>query len=228
MKYTFQKKKTIILFLCAAAMLIPAGLFAQDTIAYVGEVSGEVTVTRPNPGEDVAASLGMLLDQGDTVRTGADSYTAIIFQDDGSRVKLGENTQLTLNATREKKSLKKRLRLNVGKMWAKVTKRRGTDFEISTPTSVASVKGTQFVVQQESPTTVWVTEGEVNLASNKGGSTTIDAGQKGVVGDDGTIQVTEIGDGEVPIEPGQHTLKINLKHEGDDLLQKEVIIEFEQ
>jgi hypothetical protein len=223
-----HRETLIIAVFCVAVMLAPAGLLAQETIAYVGEVDGEVTVTSANPGEEMSAELGMLLDQGDTVRTGPDSYTAIIFQDDGSRVKLGENSQLTLNAERDQKNLNKRMFLNVGKLWAKVTRKRGTDFQVGTPTSVASVKGTRFVVQQERPTTIWVLEDEVDVSGNGGGSTSVGAGQKAVVDDDGNIQVTDFEDGDVPVEPGPHTLKIDLTHETDDLLHKDVIIEFER
>ena len=90
-------------------MILPASLFAaQDVIAFFGEVKGDVTVTRANPGKTEPAKIGMFLHPGDGIKTGSDSYTSIIFQDDGSRVKLEPNTNLTLEAKRQKKRLVKR------------------------------------------------------------------------------------------------------------------------
>ena len=105
---TLRRCSHIAVVLMSLALLAPATLSAQDIIAYIGEVGGTVTVVKGNPGEEVSAQLGMLLMSGDTVKTGAASYSSVIFQDDGSRVKLGENSLLTLNAERDGKALKKK------------------------------------------------------------------------------------------------------------------------
>jgi hypothetical protein len=120
---TLRRVIIAITFISASLLFIPALLSAQDVIAYVGEVGGTVTVVKENPGGEVEAQPGMLLMGGDTVKTAASSYSSIIFQDDGSRVKLGENSQLTLNAERDGKALKKKMFLGSGgTLWAKVTK----------------------------------------------------------------------------------------------------------
>jgi hypothetical protein len=244
---TYIKK----LILTALFMLaIPAALFAADTIAYVGEVGGEVTVTRANPGEVVDAQLGMLLNQGDMIRTENNSHAAVIFQDDGSRVKLGENSQLTLNAQRSKKKLTKRLFLNVGKLWAKVTGGRGTDFQVATPTSVASVKGTRFVAEYvmddgnhgdgkadqvkddgnhgdgSAESWFWALDDPLVITSG-GNQVTITGGQYAKVSGEG-IESGDYGDGDVPVEPGRHKLIIYLDYEEESSpLQKELHIDFE-
>lgn len=224
----------IVALLTVILLVIPNILSAQDVIAYIGEVRGTVTVIKGNPGEELDATLGMFLMGGDTVKTGAESYSAIIFQDDGSRVKLGENSQLTLNAERDKKRLKKRMFLDSGgKLWAKVSKKKGTDFQVKTPTSVASVKGTRFYLESKivsgdkEEAWLWVLEGEVLFGSGEE-QTNVGAGQYGKALD-GKIETGDIGDGDVPVEPGRHEVIILFDQESTGTgLQKELRIEFEE
>jgi len=226
---TLKRGFYILVIFIALLLVAPGVLLAQDVIAYVGELGGSVTIIKNSPSEEVEATLGMLLMGGDTVKTGEGSYSAVIFQDDGSRVKLGENSQLTLNATREKKSLKKRLFLGSGsKIWAKITKKRVTDFQVKTPTSVASVKGTRFVMLEgDDGTWVWVLEDAVNL---KTGEVEQDVGE-GQYGkaSDGQIETGDIGEGDVPVEPGPHEIKIFLNQpDAAGSFEKELRIEYEE
>ena len=225
---TLKRGFYISIMFIALLLVVPGVMLAQDVIAYVGELGGSVTIIKSNPEEEVEATLGMLLMGGDTVKTGEESYSAVIFQDDGSRVKLGENSQLTLNATREKKKLKKRLFLGSGsKIWAKITKKRGTDFQVKTPTSVASVKGTRFVMLEgDDGTWVWVLEDAVFLESGEEG-VEVGAGQYGKASD-GKIETGDIGEGDVPVEPGPHEIKVFLKQPDGGNFQKELRIEYEE
>ena len=219
------KKGSLLLTVVIAAVLLPAVLFAADVIAYIGEVQGDVIVTRSNPGE-MEAKLGMFLEAGDTVKTESGSFTAIIFQDDGSRIKLGESAQITLNASRKQKKLDKKVNLKQGKLWAKVNKKRGTDFQVRTPTSVASVKGTKFVIEEleAGETWVWVLEDIVELA-NATGTVSLGAGEYGVATSDGIESGTITGD--VPVEPGAHELIFYFGQPGTGM-QRELYIEYEK
>jgi hypothetical protein len=226
---TLKRGMYISALFIAILLVIPGVLAAQDVIAYIGEIGGSVTIIKANPGEEVEATLGMLLMGGDTVKTAAESYSAVIFQDDGSRVKLGENSQLTLNAERDKKRLKKRMFLDSGgKLWAKVSKKKGTDFQVKTPTSVASVKGTRFIMEEKSGETwLWVLEDEVLYGSGEE-EVTVGAGQYGRAAD-GKIEIGDIGDGEVPVEPGPHEIIIFFDQEIEGTrLQKQLRIEYEE
>ena len=212
------------IFMCLM-IIVPGVMFAQDVIAYIGELGGTVTIIKNNPGEEVEATLGMLLVGGDTVKTGEESYSAVIFQDDGSRVKLGENSQLTLNAERDKKKLKKRLFLGSGgKIWAKITKKRGTDFQVKTPTSVASVKGTRFSMEEAATGTfVWVYEDSVFL-KNGDAEKEVQTGEFGFASE-GAVETGPIGENPGPVEPGPHEMIIYFSDE-DTGRQKELRIEY--
>jgi len=224
-------KEKKVFFLCVVFIMVlffPAAVFAKDAIAYIGEVGGDVRIIKGNPGTEVTAKLGMLLEGGDTIKTRTESFASVIFQDDGSRVKLGENARLTLNATRQKKKLKKRMRLETGKMWAKVTKKRGTDFQVSTPTSVASVKGTKFVLEEgNGQTLLWVLEDIVEIALAGGYVVEVNAGEYAKATSEG-IEKGVIQDDQIPVEPGKHEIIIylNQQNEGSQQ-QKELHIEFE-
>jgi len=217
------------LLVIALFIIAPITLLGADAIAYLGEVGGKVTVIKANPGETLPAKLGMLLSGGDTVKTADESYAAIIFQDDGSRIKLGPNAQLTLNATRKDKNLDKSLFLDSGKLWAKVTKKKGTELEIKTPTSVASVKGTKFIMEEKEwgETWLWVLEDVVKLKSSAG-ETNVNAGEWGKATKD-SIETGSIKDGDIPVEPGKHEMIIYFKP-GDESssLMRELRIEFER
>ena len=222
-----KKRSFFILPVIIAVFILPITLFAQDVIAYLGEVGGEVYVIKSNPDKEVKAEPGMLLGSGDTVKTGDESYVSIIFQDDGSRVKLAENAVLTLNATRKKEKLSKKMFLGAGKMFAKITKKRGTDVQIKTPTSVASVKGTRFILEELDwgETWLWVLEDAVEL-SNEKGSVTVNEGQKGKATKD-KLDVETIDDTDVPVEPGEHEMIFFFDRSDGSGLQRELRIEFE-
>jgi len=217
-----------ILLVLGLIMIIPASLFAaQDVIAFFGEVKGDVTVTRTNPGKTEAAKIGMFLFPGDGIKTGDKSYTSIIFQDDGSRVKLEPNTSLTLEGKRQQKKVSKKMYLAAGKMWAKVAKKRGTDFQVTTPTSVASVKGTNLGIEElDWPEThVWVLDGQVWL-TNGDQTFLLNQGQHGV-STPTLITVEDIGDAGCDIvNEGDHKLRFQFEDSSGNV--KDLVIEFEK
>lgn len=228
MDYIKRKKILFLVFLLGLLMIIPTSIFAkEDVIAFFGKVKGDVTVTRANPGETEDAKAGMFLYSGDAVKTGNKSYTSIVFQDDGSRLKLDPNTSLSLEATRSKKKLSKKMRLGAGKMYAKVSKKRGTDFQVTTPTSVASVKGTDFGIEEKTwpETHLWVLSSEVEF-TNGIQTIVVTAGQHAVATPE-TMDVGNIGDaGCELVESGDHKLRFQFEDEAGNV--KDLIIEFER
>lgn len=70
----------------------------------------------------------------------------------GSLLRLGENTEVSLNQLEHNDPAgqrKESFRLRVGRVWARVTSLFGGDskFEVETPTAVAGVRGTSFVAE---------------------------------------------------------------------------------
>ena len=220
MRAIHRRAAIILVFMLFVAF--PVALCAQDVIAYIGASKGDVTVTRSAQGDTVDASVGMFLHGGDFIKTGEESYASVIFQDDGSRLILDANTQLTLNATRTEKKLSKRLSLGGGKMWAKVAKKRGTDFQISTPTTVASVKGTDFVIEELSnpgETDYWITQDCVQIANAANPDGTIVCEGYKVHATSDSMEITPFEPGEVPIAPVLQTLIFEFEDKPEGGLQ---------
>ena len=119
------------------------------------------------------------LDSGDLVRTGDQTLVAIVFTDDKSMLKIRSNSDVRIRAKREKKGVAKRVFMNLGQLWARVTKGQ-TDFRVETPSGIAAVKGTEFygTVDDEGTFTVIGISGLVELF-NQFGSVMVRAGQMG-------------------------------------------------
>jgi len=187
-----MNKKFILLVSFIIIMI--TGSYAIDSIAYPLKVKGIVDLTRNL--ESSALKLGDALFNGDDVETKAESYAAIQFEDESSIVKLFPNTILKIRTEREGEKYNKKSLLKMGELWAKVEKGTGK-FEIETPTTVASVKGTNFMltVAEDGTTELFTFEGEVifqNKITGEAGS--ILAGQRGIISGSDPINI-------LPIDP---------------------------
>jgi FecR-like protein len=127
-------------------------------------LSGDVSV-RHGAGEFVAASDGLVLGEGDAIRTGADGR-AVLTYFEGSTVTIEPVTELEIDtaAAAPDGSTVVLMTQVFGRTWHVVTKlvTAGSRYEVKTPASTASVRGTEFVVDVDADaTTVTTTEGEV-------------------------------------------------------------------
>ena len=216
---------TVLIF---SFMLPSFFINGEDVIAYLSEVGGTVKIMNNFMNKNTEGKAGMLLNPGDVITTGENSYASVVFQDDGSRIKLGENATLTLNAKRKKISLRKKLFLKTGRLWAKVTKRRGTEFQVTTPTSVASVKGTRFIIEEDKDgvTWLWVLEDKVKFSNGKM-EVEVNEGEKGK-STKSSVDVEPVKEGEIPIEPGIHRMIFYFNNSENTGIQKELQIEIEK
>lgn len=112
------------------------------------------------PGEK--AKVGLPLYEGDTVLT-KEMGKADILLDDGSLVRLRENTNLVLKDKKPGRS-KGRLQVLLGRIWAKITTQENL-LEIETPSAVAAIKGTavELIVPDKLHTTLIVWDGWVEF-----------------------------------------------------------------
>ncbi len=141
--------KPVHIFLIACLIFIislPAFADSQK-LAMVAKIRGEVTFRRENETSfKNTAKPGTILGDGDVVKTGKESFVALIFLDDKSQVKLLESCDLEIRGERVRNKINKDLSMNFGQLKAEISDQRRGEFRISTPTSVASVKGTDFWV----------------------------------------------------------------------------------
>ena len=186
------------IFLCIiVGILLAFNLSSIDFIARTLKVKGEVNLTRNL--QISPALVGDQLFNGDELETKNESYAAVKFADQSSVVKLFPNSTLNINTVQEKGKTNKKSVLKIGELWAKVEKGTGK-FDIETSTTVASVKGTNFLmnVTEEGLTNLYSFEGEVLFQNKIDGETAlILAGQRGTSTGQGPILITAIDPNEI-------------------------------
>lgn len=184
------------------SLILSAFLLADDNVAVILKVRQDVRVTPPNQTKTVQGKRGMALQDGNKVETGKASFCALKFIDDRSLLRIQENSSCIIEGKKEQNKIEKNIFVQVGTFFADLFKPSST-FKITTPTSVASIKGTRFWVVQHSPTMYIVTRGvievknDVNVALVREGQTAIVESRTSEI----IVRLTTEGD--IPSEIGQ-------------------------
>ena len=203
-----------------------------NKIAVTTKVKGLVEIMPI--GKDNFANLkpGTILSDGDKIRTGSSGFTAIIFIDDKSTLKLKENSEAVITGQRSARSIAKKINMDVGTVRATVNK-QNSNFVIQTPTSVASVKGTDFwmITDPVDGDLVIGLEGLVTLTNNEtGAEVDVTEGTSGFSTPDGDVDVEETEESSIPEDPtdqDEQQAEIKIYFEGPNGEQKVMIIEYE-
>lgn len=146
-----------------------AWLKRQPQPAKAISVSGSVQLISASTGRKIPLSENTLIRVGDEILSA--SGTATIELADGSEVRISPNSRLIFNRlTQYGKAgmVDTRLRLNHGEVHTRVkpVMEGGARFEIETPSAVAAVRGTAFVLQASPEgTRLQVTEGVVDFGA---------------------------------------------------------------
>ena len=185
-----------------AAAVLSTNLLAQP-IAVLAGSHGDVLIKRM--GRDAfseKAALGVSLNNGDAVKVGALSYASVMYINDKSVVKLRENTQLQLMDTQNTRTVD----VDFGTMLSTVMKEgRRKTFRVQTPSSVASVKGTEFasIVDPVNGVDQFIGKSGnfdvMNMAS--GQTVSVGPGQKAVSNAVGNLVQAPATPGEYPPDP---------------------------
>jgi hypothetical protein len=109
----------------------------------------------------------MPLEESDRIKTGADSFAEILI-DDGSLIRVEEDSEIVLSelyADYRTKRIEASIFLKLGRLLSNVSRfvDRRSRFSVRTPTTVAGVRGTEFIVETTAAqqTEVGVFEGDV-------------------------------------------------------------------
>lgn len=170
------KRLLVVLFLPAILFLITAGvsIAAEVSGGHDGKLS-DLSGVVYYKGKDVKtwsiAAKGQNLDDGDAVKTGSDGRAQLLFSD-GTKLMLGNDTEIEIT----KFLVKGRNRaavfsLSTGKVRAVVRKFSGkSDVRVKTPTAVAGVRGTDFIVMNQGNANVMFGEsGKIAAGGAEGG-----------------------------------------------------------
>ncbi len=136
--------KQIFVAALLVAIAVSAARAQNDKdVALMLKTKGMVEVNQQGRNVWSAANRGERIHSGQVVRTGDESFAALVFTDDKTQLKIRANSSVTINGKREKEGIAKRISLGFGELWAKVT-RQNTAMRVETPSGVATVKGTEF------------------------------------------------------------------------------------
>ena len=213
-------------------VLILFSFVIGDKIAVTTKVKGTVELMAVGNKEYLNLKPGTVLSDGDKIRTGKSGFTAVIFIDDKTTLKLKENSEVVITGQRTAASISKKINMDAGTIRAKVSK-QNTDFVIQTPTSVASVKGTDFwmITDPVSGDQVIGLEGLVGLVNNETGEEVdVTEGMTGMSTPDGQVDVVETDENTIPDDPGDEEegpSQIRIYLEGPNGEQKALIIDYQ-
>ena len=152
-----------LLIICAV-VIAAASCSKNEKKAYISFYAGTVKIEAAGKEASPVKVMDEVKD-GDVIETGGKSYV-IIQTGDGLIIRFDSDTRVVFESI---SSLEKRvLNLNKGKVVSSVSKlKKGSEYNIKTPTAVASVRGTEFLTEYEKgKTIVAVGKGKVSVVKN--------------------------------------------------------------
>ncbi|MCF7808375.1 MAG: FecR family protein [Candidatus Marinimicrobia bacterium] len=235
MKQAFKITLLITLF----SALGPS-LQAQESVGVIAKSSGTTFHKKFNADDySPKAIMGTQLKNHDWIKTGKDGFIAIFFLDDKSQLKIKGDSEVEILAAVERGKISKTISLDYGTVKATVTKQKG-EFRIATPTSVASVKGTEWWVQTDENGDIFIViDGVVEVENLVSGVVqNVGQDQTATSNTDGSVDVGATQSGDIPDDPEDpgndgddatniHELKIKMKNEETNA-EKFIIIEFSE
>jgi len=143
-----------------------------NTVAFVKKIVKEV-VYRKSSGQtewDIAKT-GTLLEDGGEVKTGSKSLALVLFTDGSGLLRVRENSILNIYGTKKDKSMSKNTFIQQGLIGFEVKKQStNEEFKFTTPTVVASIRGTDGFLSygSDSTFTMYLHSGDAVLSGASG------------------------------------------------------------
>ena len=220
------RKFISIFFLCGS-------LLASSKVAIAIKIQGDVSITYKGLNSPQALKPGSPLSNLDKIKTGKEGYVALMYLDDKTVVKMLGDSDLTIMGDRSGKKINKSIDIKYGKVSANVMPQKGNEFRISTPTSVASVKGTELAIQSDPSTgdSFTLIEGLIEVTNSvTGESTQVQEGETATSTPDGSLEVVETTSEDLDdfedtiIEIQTQELRFEVEDENGNI--KEILIKF--
>lgn len=194
-----MKKFIAIIVLFAVSITVTTYAEGEETpIALVKKIVRDVTY-RPDVESDwELAKTGTPLSDGEEVKTGSRSLALVLFTDGSGILRVRENSLLHVYGKAEKESLSKNTFIQRGELGFEINKVGDEEFKFTTPTAVASIRGTAgyIGVGEDSTTTIVVEEGivEVESTTGEGERKSINAGSTASINNRGTVTLNTSSD----------------------------------
>ena len=183
----------IILILLGLNISLNAQSDNTNPIALIQKVIQDVKY-KPIQKDWLNAKAGLALKDGEEVKTGNKSLALVKFLD-GSLVRVRENTTLSIYAKTENKKQSNNAVISNGQINFDVRKQGNSDFTFTTPTGIASIRGTSGLIEVLDPNqSKFILEtGSLDLQATSGNkmNSTLTAGNTAIITDDGNIIISE-------------------------------------
>ncbi len=214
--------KNIILSLISASFL-----FAGGAVGVSIKVKGDVVIVSKDGNQPSKLIPGNPLHDRDVIRTGEGGFAASMYLDDRTIIKITENTEYVIGGTRTPDGIDKSIAMNYGTLHASVAKQEGKEFLISTPTSVASVKGTDFTVisDPEFGDSFLIFTGVVEVTNSVTGEVSeVNEGETAVSTPEGELEVEETVVENIPVIEDEEPQGETEESEVPEALETHIII----
>lgn len=138
--------------------------------AFIGDMHGNVEIWLSGDDDWRKAEKGLVLEEGDKIKTGSNSE-AVLQWANGHKLKVYALSVLNIDQLSAKGSNENTgLNVESGKIFAKANKLKSekSSFQVATPTAVAGVRGTQFMIEvaDDGASTVALLEGSLSIVSD--------------------------------------------------------------
>ena len=208
-------------------------LLSSSKVAIAIKIKGKVSLVSSKDKNKTSLKPGTPLNDKDKIMTDKDSFAAIMYLDDKSVVKVLSKSDLIIIGERSKKGINKSLEISYGKITANIAKQKGNDFRIATPTSVASVKGTELAITSDPSNgdSFTLLEGLIEVTNSiTGESMEVSQGETAVSTPQGSLEVGETttedmeGFEEAEVEIPAQELRFEVEDSDGNI--KEIIIKY--
>lgn len=174
-------KRVAVVITLSLLAVVP--VIAGEWAAKVTSIEGTGKVKRGEAGQPRPARPGMTLQKGDMISSEEESLIEMVYKN-GEIVRLGEMSSLIIEEStpQEVKS-----ELVMGRVWVNMKKLTSgrRQFDMSSPTAVASIRGTVFDMKSavDSSMDVSVYDGRVAVGPSKGLNKRLSGGKKEMIGE---------------------------------------------
>ena len=222
--------KNLLVIILSAVTIISA----SSKVAIAIKTKGDVSIIHKGLNTAQALKPGSPLSDQDKIRTGKNGFVAIMYLDDKTVLKMLGNSDMTILGQRSGVKINKSIDIKYGRIAAAVTQQKGKEFMIATPTSVASVKGTELAIDSDPSTgdSFTLIEGLIEVTNNLTGETTeVQQGETAVSTPEGSLEVNNTTQGDLEgfeeADMQVSTQELRFEVEDENGITKEIIIKFQ-
>ena len=221
-------KRIIVLILMSTLLM------GSSKVAVAIKVKGKVSIIPAETKVKKPLKPGTPLSDQDEIMTAKGSFAALMYLDDKSVVKMMGNSDLVVAGNRSSAGINKSLDISYGKITANIVQQKGREFRIATPTSVASVKGTELAITSDPAMgdSFMLLEGLIEVTNSiTGESTEVSPGETAVSTPEGSLDVHETttddmaGFEEAEVEIPTQELRFEVEDADGNI--KEIIIQYQ-